>query len=279
MDDFFQEYETAFDAWTGTKPHQRSSRLSVSNTGDPGVVGPPAVARLYDAMSNGPWSEPVEGGRPSNWRWREPSRRGSKEPGAEANGDTDDLSEVALERAIVATAGHENWTYQMSTSSGMGSKQTNKRRAIDLVTRIDDDTYRFTELKLNSNTPLFAVREILGYGLAYLHTRRCIAQPPEAKAWMRATEVELAVLAPKDWYDGYVGQLFCPSTEIRWLVEAINAGLRSLQERFVGLSRLSLELQAFHRALSTDEMARAIATAQVFPYPLNMPGDDRRSGA
>lgn len=277
MDNFFQEYETAFDGWTGTKPHQRSSRLSVSNTGDPGVVGPPAVASLYDAMSNSPWSEPVEGGRPSNWRWREPSSCGSKEPGAEANGDTDDPSEVALERAIVATAGHENWTYQMSTSSGMGSKQQNKRRAIDLVTRIDDDTYRFTELKLNRGTPLFAIREILGYGLAYLHTRRCIAQSHKAKAWMRATNVELAVLGPTDWYDGYVGRL-CPAAELRWLVEAINHGLHALSQRFDGLSRLVLELRAFERA-PLDRMANAIANARDVPYSLETSRIDRVPGA
>ena len=85
------------------------------------------------------------------------------------------------------------------------------------------------ELKLSRITPLYAVREILGYGLAYLPTRSCIAEPAHAKAWMRAGTIELVVLAPKDWYDCYVGTL-CERLELEWLVEAIDAGLDALAD-------------------------------------------------
>ncbi len=265
MDNFFQQYETAFDAWTSTKPHRRGSRLSISHTGRSDIAGPPALATLYEAMSTELWKEPIEVGRPSNWRWRLPKRQDSKSI-EHRDGSTDDHSEVALERAIVATAGHENWTYQMSTSSGMRSPTHDKRRSIDLVTHVGDGTYRFMELKLSRNTPLFAVREILGYGLAYLHTRGCIAEPTQAKAWMRAANIELAVLAPKDWYDGYVGPL-CAPRELEWLVDAINAGLDALRQRLVGLSRFTIELRAFERA-PLDQMATAIANGHDTLYSL-----------
>ena len=56
----------------------------------------------------------------------------------------------------------------MSTSSGLRPGVRDSRRSIDIVQHIQKDEYRFIELKVGSDQPLYAMFEVLGYRLLYL---------------------------------------------------------------------------------------------------------------
>src|SRR5439155_27065536 len=118
------------------------------------------VATLFECFSSDKWQSPTSGSR-SNWLWRSEGTSHSRE-----------RAEVRLERAIVERGGATNWSFQMSTMSGIFEERTHQRRAIDLVHRISPDEYALIELKISSNNPAFAAFEILGYGLAYCQARR-----------------------------------------------------------------------------------------------------------
>ncbi|HEV2079948.1 MAG TPA: hypothetical protein VGR19_08665, partial [Allosphingosinicella sp.] len=92
-----------------------------------------------------------------NWRWWEPQTfigAGNRSP------------EVVLERAIVNTcvaAGRRDWSNQVPVASGVVRSSGEGRRAIDLVQQLGEGHFAFIELKVASDTPLFAAFEIIGY--------------------------------------------------------------------------------------------------------------------
>ena len=93
-----------------------------------------------------------------NWRW--PSLIVSKD--LERNS-----AEVRVERAIAAAAvevGSKNWGNQVPVASGLIRGARDRRRAIDLVRRHTANHFELIELKIASDTPLYAATEVLGYG-------------------------------------------------------------------------------------------------------------------
>ncbi len=136
-----------------------------------------------------------------NWRLKPISTisRGNKSP------------EVLLERAIACLSiqGHlTGWYNQIPVASGLIDDIANKRTAIDLL-QLSDTSAEFIELKLASNTPLFAAIEILLYGLAYLYSY--IHQSElgyDKKVLMRLKRITLSVLAPACYYDTYSSEVF-----------------------------------------------------------------------
>jgi hypothetical protein len=88
----------------------------------------------------------------------------------------------------------------MSTASGLHGPRSGTRRSIDLVRRVSADHYVFIELKIDSDNPLYAAFEILGYGLAYLHARLHGLCGQGAHDVMRAGRIDLVVLAPQSWF-------------------------------------------------------------------------------
>ena len=164
------------------------------------------------------WHDAVRTGESSysqeNWRWKRHLET------SEANTS----AEVTLERAIVSALG-ENWSNQMPTASGLVGPHADKRSSVDLVWRKDPDSYSFFELKVESNTPLFAAIEILLYGLLFVWSRNNQAElgyDTEIQPVLRASKIELCSLAPRKFYQEFY---------LRNLSEALNQGLSTFQHR------------------------------------------------
>lgn len=128
--------------------------------------------------------------------------------------------ETRLEKAIVGDLG-DTWTNQMPTASGLVTSHERKRN-IDLVHRVGPRAFEFIELKVGSDTPLFAAMEILKYGMNYLYSRRHrerLGYQEDGQAPLWADTVHLRVLAPAGYYRGF---------ELGWLEGFLNRGLGAL---------------------------------------------------
>jgi hypothetical protein len=112
--------------------------------------------------------------------------------------------EVVLERAVASACQRLNrsdWCNQVPVASGLAGGAGDRRRAIDLIHQRGSRHFEFIELKIASDTPLFAAVEIIGYASAWLLAR---ADPPSARSiLMGAERIDLRVLAPGAYYGGY----------------------------------------------------------------------------
>jgi hypothetical protein len=139
--------------------------------------------------------------------------------------------EVFLERNIAQSLEKEfgknsPWWNQMPIASGLVKATADRRRAIDLVHRHDPDgkRYDFVELKIDSDTPLIALMEILRYGLVYLVLRKKRDWLPETsreKPVFNTAHVGLRVLAPKEYYKNN-------GSDLSWLQDKINNALAQI---------------------------------------------------
>ncbi len=148
-----------------------------------------------------------------NWRWSLQTQIGAanKSP------------EVVLERAIgaaCASTGRTDWANQVPVASGLIAGASDGRRAIDLVERTGTRTYQLIELKIASDTPLFAAVELLGYASIWLLSRQAL--PLHDPDLLRAEKLDLRVLAPDAYYDRY---------DLHRLEDVLKTGARSLGER------------------------------------------------
>ncbi len=126
-----------------------------------------------------------------NWRWTLQPQIG------EANRSP----EVMLERAIAsacASAGRSDWANQVPVASGLVRGTADGRRAIDLIHRRANGRYELIELKIASDTPLYATVELLGYASLWLLVRQ--HPPVTAPDILQAVDVDLRVLAPAAFY-------------------------------------------------------------------------------
>jgi hypothetical protein len=109
--------------------------------------------------------------------------------------------EVILERAIAAACsrtGRTDWANQVPVASGLIIGAADGRRAVDLVHQCGERHFELIELKIASDTPLYAAIEILSYGCIWLLSH---ANPPKRKsAILEADHVDLRVLAPARYY-------------------------------------------------------------------------------
>lgn len=194
---------------------QKKSCIALSEKSPMSFNGEKFVADMYQCIEG---NLDLVDRTPSakNWKQRSTKAGDLRKP------DEKNMSaEVKLERAIVEKWGN-CWNYQMPVASGLINENSDKRRAVDLVFRHEDHYYDLVELKIKSDTPLYAAMEILGYGLVYLVSRTDRAGKLKYKAAdlpvLRANRITLSVLAPTDYYD-YKGSL-------KWLRDEINDGLR-----------------------------------------------------
>ena len=156
----------------------------------------------------------------------------------QANLDSDNKSEeVILERRIARSLkvkydGKDSpWWNQMPIASGIVSSSSDRRRAIDLVHRYGEaqNQYDFIELKIDSDTPLFALTEILRYGLVYLvlrQNRDWLPVVSRTQPVFNAEKIGLRVFAPKEYYVG----------DLSWFEEQIKVALPKI------ISELQLSL-------------------------------------
>lgn len=119
--------------------------------------------------------------------------------------------EKMLEKAvaILAEGCHMPWWFnQCPVASGIVGSRSNRKNAIDLVHWSESSRCaRLIELKWGSNDPLYALREILRYGVAYIfcrvHRKELPLQGKYFRPLMDAHHVNLEVVAPLRFYDGY----------------------------------------------------------------------------
>lgn len=122
-----------------------------------------------------------------NWRWELQSQinPANRSP------------EVVLERALAMagkSGGSSDWANQIPVASGLVAGATDGRRAIDLGLRSGERIYELIELKIASDTPLYAAVELLGYASLLLLARR---NPPNNRPeLLNAKRIDLRVLAP-----------------------------------------------------------------------------------
>ncbi len=210
MEGIFDRYWQEVAHIAGGKA-SKGHAIALSQRPPPSFDGVSVVGRLYQALNCERWKSQVG----TNWVWRDAgSQYETTSP------------EVSLEREIVAAAQAGEWTYQLSTASGIDGG----RRAIDLTRRLAPDHYAFVELKVNSDNPLFAVFELLSYALAYLHARRNQWQGQGRYDVLSAQSIDLVVLGPDTWYTykqrGRHQHQF--PFEYNWLTEGLSEGLAAL---------------------------------------------------
>ena len=180
-----------------------------------------------------------------NWRWKRHLELS----------DANKSPELRLERAIVTACG-ENWSNQMPTASGLVGHAIDKRAAVDLVCRESATSYSLMELKVDSNTPLFAAIEILMYGLLLVWSKEHVEELDynvQKQPVLGATTVMLGTLAPARYYSNY---------NLKNLGNALSNGLLEFGENF-GLS-LNFEFSkfgpAYNGGLDPDSVLTAVET-------------------
>ena len=207
-----------------------SKTLAIRLSGNPlkSFDGAKTIKRLSESLTCDGWKTQVG----TNWNWDTTSHYTTNSP------------EVKLEREIVK-AGSNLWARQMATSSGIQGPRLNKRRAIDLVCKHDDAHYTFVELKIESDNPLFALFELLGYGLAYLHAKAHGWKGTGDHEVLKAKSLGLVILAPAAWYQFKSG-----SSEYRfdldWLTAELNRGLKSFTKGRPSI-KLAFKTFAYHK--------------------------------
>ncbi|MGI4815593.1 MAG: hypothetical protein ACRYGG_19960 [Janthinobacterium lividum] len=148
-----------------------------------------------------------------NWRWTLQPQIGA------ANRSP----EVVLERAIAAecvSAGRDDWANQIPVASGLVDGARDGRRAIDLAHRSGERAYELIELKIASDTPLYAAVELLGYASLWLLAR---GDPPEHRPeLLKGDHIDLRVLGPAAFYDRF---------ELAELERSVNRSVRVLGEQ------------------------------------------------
>jgi hypothetical protein len=142
--------------------------------------------RVADSAGKAPSSE--------NWRIEEQTKDWTKDCSAE----------VDLERYLVqARLRPLEWWNQIPIASGLGG---GRRQCIDLVHARSAGGYDFVELKVKSNTPIYAAVEILQYGyfwlLSRVHRDR-LGYSRSRRTLLDAKAVRLCVLAPQEFYSGF----------------------------------------------------------------------------
>ena len=184
--------------------------------------------------------------RPSTENWR-------FEPRENIDARNDD-PEIKLERAIVRTQTQPpvNWANQTPTSSGFVGQRADKHRNIDLIHRCEDGVYEFIELKVDSDTPLYAAMEILQYAVLYIFYRENAqemkSRSAKQKPLREATVIHLRVLAPFNYYEGY---------NLDWLEESICRGLKAFLAGRTPKLQMDFRFDAFPPWFSSDH-AKAI---------------------
>ena len=131
-------------------------------------------------------------------------------------GECNSSPEKILEKAVamLAEKGHmPGWFNQCPVASGITGPHADPKRAVDLVfwsksnkkSRLIELKFgrNKPELKFGSNTPPYALFEVLDYGLAYIFCRAHQKELHPHETLMNALHVSLEVVAPKPFYIEY----------------------------------------------------------------------------
>jgi len=165
--------------------------------------------------------------------------------------------ETWLERLIIEFDRIDKlrWFNQIPVASGLLGPRNARRRAIDLVHQCDQHSgqrcYELVELKVRSDTPLYAAFEILQYGLLYLFSRQHsdeLGYGAAQQELLAADRIHLRVLAP---YKFYVG------SNLGWLEGVLTPGLHAV----AGQLQIPVEMDlAFHVLIGVNREAAFVGT-------------------
>lgn len=182
--------------------------------------------------------------------------------------------EIKLERAIISTQTqpHTYWANQTPTSSGFVGQRADKHRNIDLIHRCEDGAYEFIELKVASDTPLYAAMEILQNAVLYIFSRENERKMEWGSAKQKplrdATVIHLRVLASCSYYEGY---------NLDWLEVSICNGLKGFLSGRTPKLQMDFRFDALPPWFSSDH-AKAICKdlSKEQADSIRMAVDDRR---
>jgi hypothetical protein len=198
----------------GKAPHFKHKKSCLSLKSTPADFDADLVIlQIYEQLVNN-FKDPdnrfhSQGPSPENWRFK-------KIPYIAKHNKS---KEKTLEKAI-AKLPSRDWVNQVPTSSGLVNDASDSSRNIDLAHRLGPRKFEFIELKVESDTPMFAAFEIVINGLIYLlstefYSESCI----NAKETLSAKVIHLQTLAPQNYYSRY---------SLAWLEEELNKGLKNL---------------------------------------------------
>ena len=161
-------------------------------------------------------------------------------------------AETLLEKAvaILADRGHmPNWFNQCPVASGVVDPSSDKRRCVDLV-HLSSETVRLVELKWRSDSPAYALFQVLEYGLAYLLARlrrRDFGLETQPIMQDSVTSIRLDVIAPAAFFAGNAGT---------WLLGPMDHALTGFAARQSnGAFSMCLRALAFPRRFRTVPFA------------------------
>jgi len=177
-----------------------------------------------------------------NRRERIPSRENWRYEPQTRIADRNRSPEVVLERAIetLAVLGDlPGWCSQVPVASGLVDGYSDKRAALDLV-RIEGNTAELIELKWESDTPLFALFEVLRYGLVLLLSRQHARDfGYSGRPLIEAAVLKFVVLAPAPYYHQY----HLPG--LRRISDTVSRGLGLLAQAHPDLPEPGLQFLRF----------------------------------
>jgi len=227
VDDFVDRFLGVADVGT-TSPHYRhkTSCLRLSRDTRP-IDGPRLVRGMYDLIAANWPGTPCRGKH--NWRLDPQTNIGRHNTSREKT----------FEKFVATHC--PGWTNMVPVASGMLPDVEESGRRIDLVLELESGAFEFIELKLDSDTPLFATIEILGYGLLYVHARlhrTALGYLGDSKPLLNASHIGLRVLAPQPFYAPF---------NLRHLEVAVSSGVAALSEQFEIGCTLDFRLDQFSK--------------------------------
>lgn len=199
--DLFAGVDAIINARLGVVNYRTKTATKTLVARAPGSLdGEGLVEELFE-MLRANWHRALPSAKAShqNFRWRYPQLSIAQQ---------NTSPEVTLERAFIRAcenASRGDWSNQVPIISGVIGPRAYKRRAIDLVRCLPEGTFEFIELKIASDTPLYATIEILLYGLLWLLSRECRTQlgyPPNPI--LDTPALQLRTLAPVAFYAGFL---------------------------------------------------------------------------
>ncbi|WP_417746735.1 hypothetical protein [Rosistilla oblonga] len=183
----------------------------------------PPITEAFQAIQGNLDGALKAGGRPpteSNYRWEK-----------QLNMQAHNSGEKRLEKLAACILG-DDWVNQVPVCSGFTWAREGGR-AIDLARKVSESECQFIELKYagqnsgragGADHPLYAAMELLQYGLVFLMARkRSLIKAGGTRMYLNNVEkIQLVVLAPKEFYDGF---------EMQWLPRVVNGGLAELRKQ------------------------------------------------
>lgn len=225
VDDFVDQFLGLEDVGT-TSPHYRHKTSCLRLSRDTGPIdGPRLVRGMYDRIAANWPGTPCRGKH--NWRLDPQTKICSH----------NDSPEKTFEKFVATNC--PGWTNMVPTASGMLPDVEEGGRRIDLVHELEPGAFEFIELKIDSDTPLYATIEILGYGLLYVHARlhrTALGYPADSRPLLNARHIGLRVLAPQPFYAPF---------SLRHLEAAVSSGVATLAEQMDVGCTINFRLEQF----------------------------------